>query len=93
MFQARPHYRTILALANHGLVARHPMRSQSAQVAERLDEIGLALSVASHEQVGSGREVDLDGRIIAKIGEPEMNDSHRPSENSGSTHRISRWPS
>ena len=75
------------------MVTRYPMRTQSAQVAERFNEVGLALSIAANEKVGPCGEVDLDGLVVAKIGEPEMNDSNRPSGKSESTHRISKWPS
>jgi hypothetical protein len=58
------------------MVDRDAMRAERAQIAERLDQVGLALPVAADEQVGAGLEVQFRGCVIAKIREAQMRDSH-----------------
>ena len=52
------------------------MRAEGAEVADRLDQIGLALAVAADEEVRPRHELDLGALVVAEVGEAEVGDDH-----------------
>jgi hypothetical protein len=49
--------RCILRRPDHCVVNRNAMRSEGAQISERLDEIGFSLSIAADEKVRASDKV------------------------------------
>ncbi len=78
--EERPDDRGVGAGPDERLVARDAMRAERREVADGLDEVGLALAVATDEHRRPRPEFELGARVVAVVGEREARDVHgRPS--------------
>ncbi len=76
VLQSCAHDRRVDPAPDEGLVARDPVRSEGAQVRDRLDEVGLALPVGSDEHVRPGHERDLERLVVPEVDEAQLRDDH-----------------
>ncbi len=88
--EQRPHDRGIRPGPDQRLVARDAVRTECGEVADRLDEVGLALPVAPDEHRGARPEHELGALVVAVVGEGEAGDVHaglpsRPSDRINAT--------
>src|SRR5690554_8219363 len=74
VFKTGPDDRCILSLSDHGLLGRDSVRSKRAQVAERLDQVGLPLSVTADEEVRPRTQGDVRRRVVPEVGEIQLTD-------------------
>jgi hypothetical protein len=68
--------RRVAPLSHECGVRRDPVRAERGQVADGLDQVGLALTVAADEQVRPACEVDVRLPVVPEVGELEMVDVH-----------------
>ena len=66
----------VATLPDHGVVGRHPVRAERAEVTQRLHEVRLALAVAADDEIRALGESDIRARVITKIGEVQPIDDH-----------------
>ena len=52
------------------------MAVESGDVTERLDEVGLALTVAPEERSDAGPQLEIDLGVAAEVGEGQSCDVH-----------------
>ena len=76
VLEPRPHDRRVGAAPDEGLIRRDPVRSERAEIRDRLDEVRLALTVGADEHVRPGDEVDLERRVVAEVDEAQLRDDH-----------------
>ena len=79
VLQPGPDDRAVLPRPHHRAGLGHPVRAEGAEEAERFDQVGLALAVAAHDEVGAGAERDLRLGIVAEVSEGEVCDPHAGS--------------
>jgi hypothetical protein len=55
------------------------MRAEGAEIAECLNEVGLALPVPPDDEVRAGAQLNVGDRIIAEVTETQMRNEHGPN--------------
>ena len=72
----RPDDRLTGAMPYQGLGRGPPERRTPGQPGDRLDQVGLPLPVASHNEGHAGIQAHVDRRVVPEVGEPEPVDCH-----------------
>jgi hypothetical protein len=52
------------------------VRSEGTEISDRLNQVGLALTVAADEQVYPGNQGDVCRLIVAEVGETQVTNDH-----------------
>ena len=73
---AGPHHRALGPGPHHRRVDGYPVRAQRRDVAQRLDDVGLALAVRPHQRRRSWPELQLERRPGPEVGQRQAGDAH-----------------
>ncbi|MDH6451423.1 hypothetical protein M2155_003831 [Streptomyces sp. SAI-119] len=88
----RPHDRAVGAHTDQGGVGGDPVTAQGGEVADRLDQVGLALPVGAHERGDARVERNFDPGVRAEVGQRQMRDVHGRSPTSPSLWTVVNSP-
>ena len=67
---------TRLSVPDHLCATDAAKRAQRREQIDRLENVGLALRVVAEQQVKTGREIDVQPRVIAEITKSQMAQMH-----------------